>query len=1060
MSNDIYGDIYGNKPDYSSLAESTTGGLGSMLWAPIEAGAHILNAPNKGLWNLLTGGNYDSASEALLPANEPGLDWLDPVRFAVDVLGDPLTYLGIGPWTKGAKIASKAGLTKNFGAKVSEILGKTVGNMEGKLSGKVADLIHGAEQAKAFETAAKASGYASDAIPDMVNQPLGHLLGLHVPFTDIGVGFGSANNPLAMAAARKVDALKNAIRFSGPGKLLADNFGNQALKGAENLGDVHDMGLTAEAMQARDFENHLAAAQYAPKLKDIPYDAQRAFLEDGQGAARYTGKLGPEELKRMGEADSVIRSQLDSVPDWWKNQGLPFKEFQDSTGGKYIPRRQSFAPGANLPLGENMASFDGHQLARENVLRDIPGMTAPLMELARDPQIEAMLANKASVDDIAKYIGQAHGSRIPDAMQHMVNNEGVSELQTIMGRHKELAKTLAEATPETLKAGYFGNAPAADVLQAMTSDSKRRGMAELVQRMLGRDGVIGEAASGARETANATTVGELFNKMGLAAGKDSPYLQGIFGDVIPENWSKHVVDDRVANLLTKQRSFLQAPEEISKIGEYIDPVTGWIKGLQTKLLPKFHGRNRFTGVIQNALHGMFGPQSEMMYQDIARGEVPEGIAKFTNGAFGATDAEAAKGVRDAMYAAKVTTHNPGIVGDALQTAKKDITDNPILGGMLGEHPYDPGFTGIPIKEAALAGYDSAKQAMSQGGLLGKIKGLYGAANKAGDVASFGVESANRASPFLELLHQGYSPLAAAEKVGSAHVNYAGNSFSPLESKVLSRIFPYYKFNKGMAVDVAKNLAERPGGPLAMAIKAEGLSTSNDPLIPDYVKEGGALKLTPGDDGSPRYLAGLGLMHDAAMPWLFGATDPRELSARVMSMLHPVLGGVGQYATGKVFSQYGPHGMRDLEDADPTFGRILSNVHDLVSGPTTGQHDVKPIMDSPLLEAMGGSLLGSIPNQFRIATDTRKGLGAKAASLLMGARVTDVPAKVSEGILAQLAQKRMDELGARHFTSYYVPQDQMSGLPAETASEVKSLELLLSALAKRAKERKQKQIVGM
>ena len=50
----------------------------------------------------------------VMPKNKPGFDWFDPVRFGTDVLGDPMTWFGLGLVGKmlspAGKIAQKAGL--------------------------------------------------------------------------------------------------------------------------------------------------------------------------------------------------------------------------------------------------------------------------------------------------------------------------------------------------------------------------------------------------------------------------------------------------------------------------------------------------------------------------------------------------------------------------------------------------------------------------------------------------------------------------------------------------------------------------------------------------------------------------------------------------------------------------------------------------------------------------------------------------------------------------------------------------------------------------------------
>jgi hypothetical protein len=131
--------------------------------------------------------------------------------------------------------------------------------------------------------------------------------------------------------------------------------------------------------------------------------------------------------------------------------------------------------------------------------------------------------------------------------------------------------------------------------------------------------------------------------------------------------------------------------------------------------------------------------------------------------------------------------------------------------------------------------------------------------------------------------------------------------------------------------------------------------------------------------------------------------------------------------------------------DPTIGRILANV--------TGQE--RPVPTSQLFETTMANLpFTRLLTSARQLTDPRKGPGAKAANLLTGFRVTDVPERTRDALIREEAEQLMKTLGARTFEKVYFAKDELAAMPADQRRKAEQLNYLMTTLAQRAKQRRE------
>jgi hypothetical protein len=161
-------------------------------------------------------------------------------------------------------------------------------------------------------------------------------------------------------------------------------------------------------------------------------------------------------------------------------------------------------------------------------------------------------------------------------------------------------------------------------------------------------------------------------------------------------------------------------------------------------------------------------------------------------------------------------------------------------------------------------------------------------------------------------------------------------------------------------------------------------------------------------------------------------------------LNPIVKAPLEWATGQSFFQSGPGGKgRDIEELDPTLGRIYANV--------TGAE--KP-PKSTALEFFSANLPTSrVQTSLRQLTDPRKDIGEKAVNFLTGARITDVDLKAQERVVQNRALDLMKDMGARTFEKPYFPDELVEEMSPEEAAQADALELLQAVLADRQKKRK-------
>lgn len=313
-------------------------------------------------------GNQVTGAELLGDRNA---DFLSPEGLgglALEIGLDPSTYLTLGAGAVGKLGQSAKGLG---------ILPKT-------MAGRIAGFAHGSPE---LASLAKATGLQASEI---AAKPLGGIAGLGLPFStpDVLLGTGATGQRVAEALGQGAEALK----YSLPGRHLSALF-DPAVSGltsetGQRAARTADEAARAGMVGARGSQlDVLRSLQEADQLGQG--DALRSLMEfKGQGPLR-------PEWEALAPAAGKMRTALDDMLAQEQALGLPIKGLVDD-GAEYFPRYQTPLDKPTKGFGKREAMPTGHpsMLGREDILRDVPGGTATINEMAKDVGLKGMVGDK------------------------------------------------------------------------------------------------------------------------------------------------------------------------------------------------------------------------------------------------------------------------------------------------------------------------------------------------------------------------------------------------------------------------------------------------------------------------------------------------------------------------------------------------------------------------------------------------------------------------------------------------------------------------------------------
>ncbi len=525
---------------------------------------------------------------------------------------------------------------------------------------------------------------------------------------------------------------------------------------------------------------------------------------------------------------------------------------------------------------------------------------------------------------------------------------------------------------------------------------------------------------------------------------------------------KFEIDADLGNDMMAVNTRFSTPEEIKAFTEALDAFTNMFKTNVTAAFPSFHTRNLFSAMMQNALNGVtdtsatrlrdrfFKPYSDA--RKVINGEVLADANQLP-GMEKLSPEEATEKFRDEIFAQKIIDatgdHNdiPGLPsGGAIDArpgqSRGRAANLPESKGwdLVEKIPFARNFA-RNVREASLPPkktrwrdtFNPLESSAVRGTREGTVK--YGG-ERIGRALGNEIESTVRIAPYIAFRRQGFTASEAAKKVKSLQVDY--NDLTRTERKVMRRAAPFYSFNKGATKYLAGELSTRPGGPVAMTIKAAENASGNDPGTPEYIRDGLNIPLGgAAEDGSRNYLTGAGLMHEPPAQLL--GNNIQETFYNAASMAHPIPKALIEYITDEsLFLRDGKGGGRDLDDIDPPVGGTLRNI-----GQFTGLLDKErrspidlPIPFEKEFElAVANSPAARYLSQIRKATDNRKNPLEKLLNGLTGFNVATVEPNDRDAVLREQLEQLLRDMGGRTFSQAYMPDTTLAEMGMSQQDQV-------------------------
>jgi len=407
--------------------------------------------------------------------NQPGIDFGDVAGFGVDVLLDPLTYLG------GVGLLKGLGRGGHVLSKASPQIGR-LSRVE-RMTSSVGDLAKLIPD-DLLQTAATKSGFADTAefLGRHGKEMAGGLINYGLPF---GAPKGALGmGPLAQKIGGGLDIAGKSLRYGNipgtdfsPGQQFARIFSAKA-------GGLHTPEVSPFAEKTFNQQEAIIRGVRSETARKVSQLGARGALDDetailgrmsAEGVLDRT-KLTPEQIEKADVVAEVLESYTkegsgESFPEMLeaaRELGIHVDEFGDPAGIAYFPREF-------IELISNHA----HSLPRESYLRGLKEGTEQFRKVIADPKIQ-----EGSLNDAIEYFNRTYGDDFisPQPSKRTlkskptefdVENWKRSSQQIVddLKDRKTLIKTLLQRirevyTPEQRAAGGFGNHPLVDAQHA------------------------------------------------------------------------------------------------------------------------------------------------------------------------------------------------------------------------------------------------------------------------------------------------------------------------------------------------------------------------------------------------------------------------------------------------------------------------------------------------------------------------------------------------------------------------------------------------------------------
>lgn len=382
-------------------------------------------------------------------------------------------------------------------------------------------------------------------------------------------------------------------------------------------------------------------------------------------------------------------------------------------------------------------------------------------------------------------------------------------------------------------------------------------------------------------------------------------------------------------------------EEIEPLLRAWDRYTDLFKDAVTIAWPAFHARNALSGLFMNFATGAFKSPGDV---------------KFIKRALDMYNGKGDPRMIREVAVNNVAGRNYGIRGQGARQTDQAYKV-PEIEGATGL-----GSTYRRYREAAdlEGGFKEVKNAEGEvEATTSNVPRPFRAWKAGGQALADMIEYVNRVSNYLAHRSRGVAPYEAAQNAVGAHFNYT-DSMTRFERGTMRRLVPFYTFAKSNLPLQVELILQRPGGLTGQMLRAARIGREEGG-VPEWVTGVAAAFPESEDDGSQRYLSGLGIpIEEATERFGFGPGGARKTVESHLGMLHPFVKMPLELLSGRQFFSG-----RDLEDLYSTTGSTLGD---------------QLLYNLPIARAVttGRTLL-----------DERKGLGTKALNTLTGVKITDV-----------------------------------------------------------------------
>lgn len=789
--------------------------------------------------------------------------------FGVELLTDPLSYV-----SSGASALTKAGT-----------LAKKAGILPGTTAGRLAGFAAGSPEATALANKAAQRGVQGIA----GTERLGGHLGFGLPF---GGNFGVADlgpvlDPLADIASKYpkglgaalggavgglsgamdengnpiTGALGGAALGAGAGYLAPKlkpvldtvNRGRRALFDPTVMGQWSAKGqeIAPEIYAARNLAKELSNANDAlPALRAYAPD----LLADPQGL-RNILEGGTATTQGATDAAQIAKTQLTDALYKGRAAGLDIPELNNYLHRQVNrPELDVARQGVMAGTGAATSPYSAAQMSRVPFLEGIPGETASLERMVRDPRIGTAGRTAISNADAAAILTKDYG--IPTAQQA-----------------DHLAQFLYGLHPERKDIGLFSNHSFSDYASGIAGTRQATATADVIGNVIAREATNAESPG-------AKLVGDVLKDVGLV-NFNHPYKDKF----LPRE---------TADALTHALKAYQTPQVLEPVVKFLDSFMAGLKGGLTSPFPSFNVRNLVSGAWQNyVLMGAKDiPESYRSAAKALRGETVDGIANTLFRGQGLTDQAATKKFADTVFSKGIT--GGGGVRDvpAAEMASDWLMRVPGLTpdrktGLAAAVDYVKGIAPRSLEEANPLNIRGV-------GTRGESKF---APVAAGQKLGNEIEDMGRVAGMYGLMKQGYEPGTAAAMVKAGHIDYT--HATAFERGVMKRLVPFYGWARNNIHEQFRQIMETPGGPAATSIKAAN-AANRGAFIPPYLGKGVTVPIGDDADGIQRYLSQLGLPYED-----LGRLGLNDLAGN----LHPLLKYGIEQATGR--QMYSGRDLRDL-----------------------------------------------------------------------------------------------------------------------------------------------------